>query len=113
MPTSCSGHSPAISRRRALRVAGIAATTMAAIGFAQRATPAQEATPAAAALPDLTGVAPLPLTGEHLATFERYVAEKIAELGVPGVAVGVVQGGEVAFLQGFGVRELGRPEPVT
>ncbi len=113
MPTSCSGHSPAISRRRALRVAGIAATTMAAIGFAQRATPAQEATPAAAALPDLTGVAPLPLTGEHLATFERYVAEKVAELGVPGVAVGVVQGGEVAFLQGFGVRELGRPEPVT
>lgn len=113
MPTSCSGHSPAISRRRALRVAGIAATTMAAIGFAQRATPAQEATPAAAALPDLTGVAPLPLIGEHLATFERYVAEKVAELGVPGVAVGVVQGGEVAFLQGFGVRELGRPEPVT
>lgn len=113
MPTSCSGHSPAISRRRALRVAGIAATTMAASGFAQRATPAQEATPAAAALPDLTGVAPLPLTGEHLATFERYVAEKVAELGVPGVAVGVVQGGEVAFLQGFGVRELGRPEPVT
>ncbi len=113
MLTSCSGHSPAISRRRALRVAGIAATTMAAIGFAQRATPAQEATPAAAALPDLTGVAPLPLTGEHLATFERYVAEKVAELGVPGVAVGVVQGGEVAFLQGFGVRELGRPEPVT
>ena len=32
---------------------------------------------------------------------------------MPGAAVAVVQGGEVAFLQGFGVRELGRPAPVT
>jgi CubicO group peptidase (beta-lactamase class C family) len=86
---------------------------MATIGFEQRAARAQDATPAAAALPDLTGGMPLPLTGELLATFESYVARAIAELGVPGVAVGVVQGDEVAFLQGFGVRELGRPEPVT
>lgn len=56
---------------------------------------------------------PLLLTGERLSTFESYVATMLADLEVPGVAVGVVQGGEVAFLQGFGVRELGRPEPVT
>ncbi|MEZ4563713.1 MAG: serine hydrolase domain-containing protein [Thermomicrobiales bacterium] len=113
MQTPRSGQLPAFSRRHALRAAGIAATAMATIGFEPGATRAQEATPAAAALPDLTGVTPLPLTGEHLATFESYVAGKVAELGVPGVAVGVVQDGEVAFLQGFGVRELGRPEPVT
>ena len=56
---------------------------------------------------------PLPLTGERLATFEAYVAAKLAEAGVPGAAVAVVQGGEVVFLQGFGVREIGQPEPVT
>ncbi len=113
MQTPRSGQSSVFSRRRALQAAGIAATTMATIGFDQGATHAQDATPAAAALPDLTGVMPLPLTGEHLATFESYIASALAELEVPGVAVGVVQGGEVAFLQGFGVRELGRPEPVT
>ena len=103
----------AVSRRRALQVAGIAATAIAAIGVSQKAMSAQEATPATSALPDLTGVTPLPLTGEILATFESYIATALTELGVPGVAVGVVQGDEVAFLQGFGVRELGRPEPVT
>ena len=58
-------------------------------------------------------MAPLPLTGERLATFEAYVAATLAEIHVPGAAVAVVQGGAVAFLQGFGVRELGRPAPVT
>jgi CubicO group peptidase (beta-lactamase class C family) len=53
------------------------------------------------------------LTGERLATFAAYVATTLAELEVPGATVGVIQGTEIAFLQGFGVRELGRPEPVT
>jgi CubicO group peptidase (beta-lactamase class C family) len=64
-------------------------------------------------LPDLTGVTPLPLTGERLASFEAYITTALAELAVPGTAVAVIQGGETAFLQGFGVRELGRPDPVT
>ncbi len=63
--------------------------------------------------PDLSGVTPQPLTGERLAAFEAYIATKLAELEVPGMAVAVVQGRETAFLQGFGVRETGRPEPVT
>jgi CubicO group peptidase (beta-lactamase class C family) len=86
----------------------------AAVQDAKPAAPS--ATPGAAQdgpLPDLTGVAPLPLTGARLATFEAYVAAKLAQAAVPGAAVAVVQGGEVAFRQGFGVRELGRPEPVT
>jgi CubicO group peptidase (beta-lactamase class C family) len=32
---------------------------------------------------------------------------------VPGVAVAVVQHGKTVFAQGFGVRELGKPEPIT
>ena len=71
------------------------------------------ATPEAHIVPDLTGVTPLPLTGERLATFEAYVAAKLAEAGVPGAAVAVVQNGEVVFQQGFGVREIGQPAPVT
>jgi CubicO group peptidase (beta-lactamase class C family) len=34
------------------------------------------------------------------------------ELGVPGVALAIVQGGRVVFSGGFGVRELGKPETV-
>jgi CubicO group peptidase (beta-lactamase class C family) len=71
------------------------------------------ATPASSVTPDLTGVTPLPLTDELLATFEAYVATALAEAEVPGAAVAVVQNGEVAFLQGFGVREMGHPAPVT
>jgi CubicO group peptidase (beta-lactamase class C family) len=108
-----SGQHAAFSRRRALQAAGIAATTLATIGFEQHATRAQEATPATPNLPDLTGVMPLPLTEERLATFESSIATMLADLEVPGVAVGVVQGDEVVFLRGFGVREVGRPEPVT
>jgi CubicO group peptidase (beta-lactamase class C family) len=80
-------------------------------------TAGPSATPGVAAqagpLPDLTGVAPLPLTGKRLATFEAFVAATLAETHVPGAAVAVVQDGAVAFLQGFGVRQLGRSEPVT
>jgi CubicO group peptidase (beta-lactamase class C family) len=71
------------------------------------------ATPEGHIVPDLTGVTPLPLTGERLATFEAYVGAKLADAGVPGAAVAVVQNGEVVFQQGFGVREIGQPAPVT
>ena len=113
-----------LSRRSTLRSLG-AGLGVAALRFgpAARSATAQvempsapPATPGASQagpLPDLTGVAPLPLTDERLATFEAYVAAKLAETHVPGAAVAVVQGGAVAFLQGFGVRELGRPAPVT
>jgi len=80
-------------------------------GEASAGTPV--ASPQAQALPDLTGFTPLPLTGERLATFEAYVATTLAEASVPGAAVAVVQDGAVAFVQGFGVRELGQPAPVT
>jgi hypothetical protein len=56
-----------------------------------RPTRAQVATPKAQALPDLAGVTPLPLTEDRLATFEAYIATALAEAGVPGAAVAVVQ----------------------
>lgn len=117
-PCSCQSESPRYSRRTALQAtAGMVATVLASPGFGPTMAAAQDATPAPPAgpdtFPDLTGVQPLPLTGVRLATFEAYVAAKLAEIRVPGAAVAVVQNGEVAFLQGFGVREMGRSAPVS
>src|SRR5690606_24801633 len=71
------------------------------------------ASPNATAPPDLTGVTPLPLTGERRTAFEAYVADTLHRTGVPGASIAVVQDGEVVFLQGFGVKELGGTDPVT
>ena len=75
-------------------------------------TPAP-ATPQVGAGGDLSGVAPLPLTGDRQAEFADYIASMLAMTGIPGAAVAVVQNGEVVYQQGFGVRELGGSEPVT
>jgi CubicO group peptidase (beta-lactamase class C family) len=50
-----------------------------------------------------------PRLGDDLA---RFVPDAMARAGVPGAVVAVVQDGEVAYLAPFGVKELGRPEPV-
>ena len=110
-----------VTRRSLLASAAVSPLLVAgqAVSRAQVETPGEDAsatpvaTPQDQAVADLTGVTPLPLTGERLATFEAYVAAKLAEAGVPGAAVAVVQNGEVVFEQGFGVREIGLPAPVT
>ena len=40
------------------------------------------------------------------------VADVMAETGVPGIAVAVVNGDTVAFAKGYGVLEEGKPAPV-
>ena len=47
-----------------------------------------------------------------LAGLDGIVERAMAETGVPGVAVAVVHDDEVLYQKGFGVREVGRPEPV-
>ncbi|MBV8202903.1 MAG: beta-lactamase family protein [Acidobacteria bacterium] len=49
------------------------------------------------------------LDAARLAEIERFVETGRQKLGVPGVALGIVQDGKVVFAGGFGVRELGRP----
>jgi CubicO group peptidase (beta-lactamase class C family) len=71
------------------------------------------ATPVSETVPDLRGVAPLPLEGERRAAFDSFIVDALAKCQVPGAAVAVVQNGAVDYLQGFGVRQLGRPDPVT
>jgi CubicO group peptidase (beta-lactamase class C family) len=50
------------------------------------------------------------LDESRLAELSAFTESAMTELGVPGVSVGIVQNGEIVFADGFGVRELGKPE---
>jgi CubicO group peptidase (beta-lactamase class C family) len=52
------------------------------------------------------------LDAARLAELGKFVETGMKELGIPGVAVGIVQDGKVVFAGGFGVKELGNPAPV-
>lgn len=41
-----------------------------------------------------------------------FIEESRRKLGVPGISVGLVQDGKILLAEGFGVRELGKPDPV-
>ena len=61
---------------------------------------------------DLTG-APLRAVAEIEAELEAFIEQNLKAFGIPGAAVGIVQGGEVVYLKGFGVKEAGGTEPIT
>src|SRR5215211_9071901 len=44
---------------------------------------------------------------------DRLIEDGMTQTGLPGAAVAVVYGDEVVYERGFGVRELGKPEPIT
>ncbi len=44
---------------------------------------------------------------------DAYVAKAMADWRVPGLAIVVVKDTSVVFIRGYGVRELGKPDPVT
>jgi CubicO group peptidase (beta-lactamase class C family) len=52
------------------------------------------------------------LDAPRVAALRQFVEAARQQLDVPGVAVGLVQNGEVILAEGFGVREAGRPERV-
>jgi CubicO group peptidase (beta-lactamase class C family) len=88
-------------------------TVMLAVAALAPPAMAQTAATATATPKDLRGVAPLSLTGARRAAFEAYLADALNRFGVPGVSVAVVQSGEVAYLQGLGVKQAGRSAPVN
>ncbi|MES2124809.1 MAG: serine hydrolase [Gemmatimonadota bacterium] len=45
--------------------------------------------------------------------FDAYVAKVLARFKVPGVAIAVVQDGQVLLAKGYGVKTLGKSDPVT
>ncbi|HEY0778338.1 MAG TPA: serine hydrolase [Gemmatirosa sp.] len=68
-----------------------------AVAFVARGLRAQPAPAAAPSLPP---------------DFDAYVARVLQTFDVPGAAVAVVKDGRVLIAKGYGVRTLGRPEPV-
>jgi CubicO group peptidase (beta-lactamase class C family) len=52
------------------------------------------------------------LDAARIEALKAFVTAGQKATGVPGVAIGLVQGGKVAFAGGLGVRELGKPTPV-
>ena len=44
--------------------------------------------------------------------FDAYVEEAMRDWQVPGMAIAIVKDDSVVYARGFGVRELGRPDPV-
>jgi CubicO group peptidase (beta-lactamase class C family) len=53
-----------------------------------------------------------PLDQARIAELSQFVETGRKALGIPGVSLGIVQDGKVVFAGGFGVRELGKAEPV-
>ena len=62
---------------------------------------------------DLAGVEPLRLTDDLLVEFEAYIVDAMERFNIPGAAVAVVQEDEIVYANGFGLRELGKDDPVT
>ncbi len=62
-------------------------------------------------------LAPNPASAQQppppLTEFDAYVRQAVADWEVPGLAIAVVKDDSVVFARGYGIREKGRPEPVT
>ena len=58
------------------------------------------------------GRKPHPLDAVRIAQLKEFVQTSMRELGIPGVAIALMDGGKVVYQGGFGVRELGKPEKV-
>ncbi len=56
--------------------------------------------------------APLLNYAKQIKAFDTYVEHARQEWKVPGLAVALVKDGRILFTKGYGVRELGQPEPV-
>jgi CubicO group peptidase (beta-lactamase class C family) len=63
--------------------------------------------------PNLRGVEPLLVDEQIAAELTAYITAAMRRFNVPGVAVTIVQDGQLVYANGFGVRHLGHVEPVT
>jgi len=52
------------------------------------------------------------LDAERIAALEEFVRTAMAELGIPGVGMALLDRGELVYAGGFGVKALGKPDPV-
>ena len=62
----------------------------------------------------LVVLAPLPLPAQTgTEGLDAYITKAMTDWKVPGLSIAIVKGDSVVYLKGFGVLELGKPEPVT
>ena len=94
------------SRRRTMQAALV---TAAAVTLPRSRAAAQPATPAASGDATITA-AQVQAAVDRL---DALIEDGMTKTGVPGTAVAVVHNDTVVYERGFGVRELGRPEPIT
>jgi CubicO group peptidase (beta-lactamase class C family) len=94
------------SRRR---VAQTALVTAAVATLPRSRAAAQQATPTAGGEAAITAAQ----VQSGLDRLDSLIEDGMTKTGVPGTAVAVVYGDEVVYERGFGVRELGKPEPIT
>jgi CubicO group peptidase (beta-lactamase class C family) len=62
---------------------------------------------------NLAGRTPHKLDSARLGKFLAFAEEARKQTRVPGAAIAVIQDGRIVLEKGLGVRELGKPEPVT
>lgn len=62
---------------------------------------------------DLTEVEALPFDQAMAKELDDHIPPAMQKAGIPGAAMAVVQNGKVVYLRAFGVKELGKPQPVT
>lgn len=60
----------------------------------------------------LLGRKPHRLDADRIAKMKAFMADGMARLHIPGLAFALLDGGEIVFEGGMGVRQLGKPEPV-
>jgi CubicO group peptidase (beta-lactamase class C family) len=53
-----------------------------------------------------------PLDAARIEQMKSFVQSAMQQLGVPGAAIALIDGGKVVYEGGLGVRELGKPDPV-
>ena len=84
--------------------------------FERRAAPlslvAQSLRPKGYQRESFAGRKPHPIDAERVAKIKSLLENGMQELGVPGLAFSLIDGGRVVFEGGLGVRELGKTDPV-
>ena len=61
---------------------------------------------------DLNDRTPVPIA-VNLAAFDTFIEDVMQKTRTPGLSIAVVEGDRIVYTKGFGVRELGRDDPVT
>jgi CubicO group peptidase (beta-lactamase class C family) len=55
----------------------------------------------------------VPFGAEEKRTLDLFVRDAMAKLGIPGIAIAIVQAGETVYAEGFGTRQVGTEAAVT